>query len=105
MAKRIKKAAAPKGAAQSKNQVHPKFTGNSAAAQRNRLMRALANGPISTIEARRRLDIMMPASRIHELRHRDNKNIAMTWVRRPTDSGKLHSVALYSLLPGDWRSE
>jgi hypothetical protein len=76
-----------------------KDTSNGADAQRARLLAALETGPVSTIEARRDLDIMMPAARVHELRHRQGKNILMTRVPLPTDGGRLHSVALYVLLP------
>ena len=70
---------------------------NSAQAQRQRLLDALRKSPVSTIAARRDLDIMMPAARVHELRHRFGHNIDKVWVQLPTDSGKLHRVALYVL--------
>lgn len=76
-----------------------KFTDNSAAAQRARLLKRLMRGPITTIEARRDLDILMPAARIFELRHREGKTVQMVWVDRPTECGKLHRVAMYSLFP------
>ncbi|MFM0543997.1 helix-turn-helix domain-containing protein [Paraburkholderia strydomiana] len=76
-----------------------KFTSNSVADQRARLLEALETGPLTTIEIRRDLDIMMPAARVWELRHRLGKDIAMVWTDRPTDGGRMHRVALYSLLP------
>jgi hypothetical protein len=68
-------------------------------------MDALRKGSVSTIDARKILDVMMPAARVHELRHQGNINILMTWVRQPTDAGKLHRVALYSIEPGEWRKQ
>lgn len=100
-----KKAAAPVrngSAAQTNRRFRNEFKGNSAAAQRGRLLAALRQGPISTIDARRQLDVMMPAARVHELRHQAGHNIMMTWVRQPTDGGRLHRVALYSMQPGKW---
>ncbi|WP_250865605.1 helix-turn-helix domain-containing protein [Caballeronia sp. INSB1] len=44
-----------------------KFTDNTAEGQRQRLLDALKKGPVTTIEARRDLDIMMPAARVFEL--------------------------------------
>jgi hypothetical protein len=76
-----------------------KFTDNSAAGQRARLLEALERGPVTTIEARHDLDIMMPAARVFELRHIEDKNIEMHWVSRPTATGNLHRVAMYVLMP------
>lgn len=72
----------------------------SAEAQRKRLIDALRCGPITTIEARRNLDILMPAARIHELKHRHGLDIQTIRVRQETDCGKLHSVAQYVLMAG-----
>lgn len=72
----------------------------SAEAQRKRLIDALRCGPITTIEARRNLDILMPAARIHELKHLHGFDIHTVRVRQETESGKLHSIAKYALLPG-----
>jgi hypothetical protein len=76
-----------------------KFTDNSADAQRYRLLEALRKGPVTTIEARHALDIMMPAARVYELRHDENHDIEMIWVNRLTAAGNLHRVALYVLKP------
>jgi hypothetical protein len=76
-----------------------KHSGNSIEAQRARLLEALECGPLTTIEIRRDLDIMMPAARVWDLRHRSGKNISMAWTDRPTDGGRMHRVALYSLHP------
>jgi hypothetical protein len=72
----------------------------SAEAQRKRLIDALRCGPVTTIEARRNLDILMPAARVHELKHRHGYNIQTLRTRQQTDCGKLHSVAQYVLLTG-----
>ena len=73
-----------------------KYSGNSADEQRARLLQRLKQSPVDTITARRELDIMMPAARIFELREQ-GEQIDTVRVRRPTDEGKLHSVALYVL--------
>jgi hypothetical protein len=71
-------------------------SGNSASAQRARLLEHLRISPIDTLRARTALDIMHPAARVMELRKR-GKQIDTLRVQRPTDEGKLHSVALYVL--------
>lgn len=77
----------------------PKFTDNSAEGQRARLLEALQRSPMTTIEIRHELDILMPAARIWELKHREGKNIEKVWVDRPTAAGNMHRVALYVLKP------
>ncbi len=72
----------------------------SAEAQRKRLIDALRCGPVTTIEARRNLDILMPAARVHELKHRHGFDIQTIRVRQEIDCGKLHSVARYVLIVG-----
>ncbi len=76
---------------------------NSSAAQRQRLIEALREGPKSTIWLRRKLDIMMPAARVYELRHRDGHNIQTHRRYEATEAGKQHSVAEYVLMPGKWQ--
>lgn len=76
------------------------FADLSAHAQRNRLISALRVGPVTTIEARRELDILMPAARVHELRHRYGFDIQMTRIRQSTECGTFHSVAQYVLVSG-----
>lgn len=71
-------------------------SGNSASAQRARLLAHLKAAPLDTLEARKILDILMPAARVCELRKQGNR-IDTVRVMRPTDEGKLHSVALYVL--------
>mgnify|MGYP000196813556 CR=1 FL=1 len=92
-----------------KEKGHPKAAPNnpdshyadlSAEAQRRRLIDALRCGPITTIEARRNLDILMPAARVHELKHLHGYDIQTIRIRQETDSGKLHSVAKYVLVAG-----
>jgi len=80
------------------------MSSNSAKAQRERLLMALRSGPVTTLEARSLLDILMPATRVHELRHGQGLNIRADWILRPTESGQLHRVAIYTLHPGKWRS-
>jgi len=79
---------------------HSDFTGdNSSAAQRRRALEALTTGPQSTIELRRRWDVLSPAPRIKELRDRGYV-ILTNWVQHATDCGKMHRVALYVLVSG-----
>ena len=72
--------------------------GNSSEAQRRRLLDRLRVGPISTLDARRELDILMPAARILELRDCGYR-IDMTRINQHTDCDERHSVALYALQP------
>lgn len=74
---------------------------NSSEAQRARLLAHLKQfGSATTIELRRDLDVMMPAARVHELRHKFGYNITMARVYQPTDSGKMHRVARYFIHVG-----
>lgn len=74
----------------------PRSHFNSLEAQRQRLMDWFrSHGMIDTITARRDLDIMMPAARVHELRHRHGHQIDLVWVQQPTDCGRLHRVGQY----------
>lgn len=80
----------------------PNCAGNSTEAQRHRILIHLQSiGPITTIEMRRDLDILMPGARIHELRHKFGKNITTVWAHQPTECGKLHRVARYFLAGGE----
>ena len=73
-------------------------SGNSAPAQRFRLIEWLRKrGHIDTVEARRELDILSPASRIMELRKGDFK-IETVWIDRETDAGKRHRIGRYVLV-------
>lgn len=69
---------------------------NSSSAQRARLLDHLKISPVDTLKARRELDILHRAARVLELRA-EGKRIDTVRVMRPTDEGKLHSVALYVL--------
>ncbi len=96
-----------------KKKGHPKaapkhdsyFADLSAEAQRKRLLEALQCGPVTTIEARRNLDILMPGTRVHELRHKHGYNIQTIRIYQPTDCGKLHSVAQYVLMTAEQSHE
>jgi Helix-turn-helix domain len=76
----------------------PRYHFNGAQDQRKRLLDWLkVHGSIDTITARRYLDIMAPAARLHELRHRFGYHIDTVWIKQPTECGRLHHVALYVL--------
>jgi len=91
-----KKAAALAGAAQAKERAES--SGNSAAAQRNRILAALrAHGSLTTLEARRRLDCLHPAARVMELRNLGFL-ISTIWQVDHTPEGLPHRVARYCLL-------
>ena len=70
---------------------------NSSKAQRIKLLRALRCGGVSTIQARRDLDIMMPGARIFELRHKEGHEIITVWTTEETEAGNPHRVAYYVL--------
>lgn len=74
-------------------------------AQRQRLLEWLRSQPITTIQARRLLNILAPAPRIWELRHNERYNIVTNFVEDITTEGKPHCVAQYSLLSGKWRDK
>jgi hypothetical protein len=90
-----------KGAPSNGTPSTPLVNSNSAHAQRQRLLARLRIGPLSTIEARRELDILMPAARVHELRHREGWEIQTLRREEETESGKKHNVALYVLQCGE----
>ena len=72
------------------------FHTNTATAQRARLLDELRCRPVSTLDARRKLDILHPAGRVLELR-RAGVQIVTFWVTEPTDCGKTHRIAPYVL--------
>lgn len=76
---------------------------NSSDAQRQRLLKRLEQGPVTTLQARSELDILCPATRIYELRHGYRLNITMQWVTQYTDQGQKHRVGEYSLEPGTYQ--
>ena len=70
---------------------------NSADAQRVRLLTFLRHaGHITTLEARRDLDVLHPAQRVLELRNQ-GVNIVTHWTVQETECGKPHRVAKYVL--------
>lgn len=78
----------------------PRSHFNSLAAQRQRLIDWLrVHGMIDTITARRELDILGVAPRVHELRHRFGMEIDTVWVQQQTDCGRVHRVGQYVLRP------
>lgn len=58
------------------------------------------HGSISTPQARHDLDIVMPAPRIHTLRHEQGLNIVTAWVEEINPGGGVHRFANYILRPG-----
>lgn len=70
---------------------------NDSAAQRARLLKALQQRSISTLEARHDLDVLHPAARVQELRER-GWNILTHWDSQETKPGHVHRVARYVLL-------
>lgn len=73
-------------------------TFNSKHAQCIRLMDYMGeHGSVTTVDARRDLDIMMPAARIFELRAMGHR-IDTVWVEQETECGRIHRVARYVLI-------
>ncbi len=67
-----------------------------AESQRNRLLARLLISPITTLQARKELDIMNPSQRVFELKALGN-NIKTHW--ETVDTGKAkHRMASYVLL-------
>ena len=77
-------------------EIREQYKGDSAVIQRSRLLLAVSEFPVSTLEARQHLDIMHPGGRIMELRRAD-WNIHTIRVAEPSECGKLHNVARYIL--------
>jgi cell division septum initiation protein DivIVA len=91
-----KRAAALATAAQIK--AHAKSISNDAMAQRNRILAALrTHGSLTTLEARRRLDVLHPAARVMELRDAGFL-ISTVWSVDHNELGSQHRVARYHLL-------
>lgn len=74
----------------------------SLSAQRKRLLELLRKKPVSTIEARERLNILAPAARVFELRNDHKLNIVTCWAKSNTAQGKMHRIASYVLMPGKY---
>jgi hypothetical protein len=87
-----KKIGHPKAA----HNIQSNYNDNSANSQRMRLLKKLRESNITTIEARRDLDILMPAARVFELRALGH-DIATFWTSAPTDCGRTHRIARYVL--------
>ena len=66
--------------------------------QRLRMLERLRERPVSTIEARRDLDILHPAGRVLELR-RVGYQIHTITLNEQSESGGRHKVARYVLIP------
>jgi len=95
-----KKAVTPARATASKNTIFDAdHNGNTATAQRERLLNALRTASITTLQARSQLDCMHPGARIMELRKLGYR-IETVWVNDATPEGKIHRVAKYVLQPG-----
>lgn len=60
------------------------------------MLEALRISPVTTLEARERLDVIHPAARVLELRERGHR-ITTTWVRASDAWGRAHRVARYVL--------
>lgn len=75
-----------------------KLVNNSAEALRSRLMEWMkTHGQFTTIDSRKLLDVLAPAPRIFELRHKFGINITTVRVDQQTDCGKFHRLAKYVL--------
>lgn len=69
------------------------------AAQRKRLLEALRERPLTTIDCREELNIIAPAPRIHELRHNYGNEILTERVTVADRHGRLHRmIARYHLI-------
>lgn len=68
--------------------------------QRQIILAALRTGSKDTIDLRGNYGVLMPAARIHELKHRYGYNIDRVNITRLTEDGVKHfRVALYVLQP------
>lgn len=72
---------------------------NTAIAQRKRIFDYLHTHPLDTLTARKELDVMHPAARVMELR-KQGVGIKTIKIDRPSDCGKIHTVACYVLEVG-----
>ena len=76
---------------------HGKFNDNSAHSQRMRFLAEIeVRQSLTTIEARRDLDILMPAARVFELRDM-GYDIVTVWTQGETEGGRKHRIAQYIL--------
>lgn len=72
---------------------------NTAIAQRKRILEYPHIQPLDTLTARKELDVMHPAARVMELR-KQGVGIKTVKIDRPSDCGKIHTVACYVLEVG-----
>lgn len=77
-------------------ELREQYRGESRETQRTRLLEALKRYRVSTIEARKYLDIMHPAGRVKELRDTGH-DVGLIWTREETDAMRLHRVGVYFL--------
>ena len=70
---------------------HPQI---SASAQRARLLQTLKKRNLTTLQARREIDVLLVAARVMELRRIGHK-IDTVWTRDVTTEGHPHRVAKY----------
>lgn len=68
------------------------------ASQRKRILDWLQSSPLTTLQARKELDVMHPAARVQELRAR-GYNIVLNWVVEYTGKAK-HRIGQYVLFAG-----
>lgn len=76
--------------------------GISAHAQRQRLLAALHEGPVTTLAARLEHEFLHPAARVQELREQ-GLNIVTHWQTIETIPEARHRVARYVLMPGTFQ--
>jgi predicted ArsR family transcriptional regulator len=74
------------------------MTRHSSTEQDRKMIEALRNGPISTIEAAKELDIVQPPNTIRRLRNQGHE-IRTYWTHQSTEAGRPpHRVAKYVLM-------
>jgi len=76
---------------------HQSIRATSREQQRRRLLAALEAGPVSTLEARERLNVMHPGGRVLELRALGYR-IVTAWSFEPDAWGRPHRVGRYVLM-------
>lgn len=69
---------------------------NTAKTQRIRLLAALRDRALTTLDARKQLDILHPAMRVLELREQ-GFDIKTVWTQQATEAGAMHRIAQYVL--------
>jgi len=92
------KARGQAGKSSNKNSKRANHTANGVAAQRSRLMdELLQRGSVTTLSARREIDVLHVAARIMELRQAGHR-IDTVWTTDTTSEGHKHRVAKYVLV-------